>query len=103
MGHARFSPHQSCTVRSGTPACFAKAVCDKPEASTISFMVMCANIPDLGKAPFFSVQIHAPVGIIRDAEGDTVEGKPSREAAGSVAALKSSAVVYMVDFLSFVW
>jgi hypothetical protein len=29
--------------------------------------------------------------------------KTSREVAGSAAALKSSAVVYMVDFLSFVW
>ena len=26
VGHVRFSPHQSCTVRRGTPACFAKEV-----------------------------------------------------------------------------
>ena len=69
------------------PACFAKAVCDRPVGATSSHGQI-RHVPDGGQPLPFGVQIHAPVGIVRDAEGETLLRNAAWDASGSAAILK---------------
>ena len=65
----RFSaPPLKCAERNS--GAFSKSTLGHAGSGNDFFHGHVRNIPDLGKSPFFSVQIYAPVGIIRDAKGD---------------------------------